>query len=128
MERGTVYRYVRAANLDELLTKTTSPTTQLDSFKPYLHRRWNEGCTNAASLFAEIQAAGYSGSDQSVRRYVRSFRGAPAAPVNPPAQLKVRHVMTWIMPNPQKLKADERERLQQVLDRSPELNTLAGHV
>jgi transposase len=43
-------------------------------------------------------------------------------------KLKVTDVVGWIMRDPGKLKADERSRLQALLDRCPELNALAGHV
>ena len=128
LERGTVYRFARAASLDELLTKSTSRATLLDDFKPYLHRRWNEGCTNVARLFAEIQADGYRGGVLTVRRYLRPFRVTGTAPRQAPAQFKVRDVVGWIMREPGKLKADERHRLQSLLDRCPELNALTGHV
>jgi transposase len=93
-----------------------------------VHRRWNEGCTDAARLFAEIRTAGYRGSALTVRRYVRPFRATLTAPDQPPAQLKVGDVARWIMREPGKLEADEQVRLQALLDRCPELNALAGHV
>ncbi|HKW70922.1 MAG TPA: ISL3 family transposase [Candidatus Dormibacteraeota bacterium] len=128
LERGTVYRFARAASLDELLTKSTSRGSLLDDFKPHLHRRWNEGCTNVARLFAEIQADGYRGGVLTVRRYLHPFRATGTAPDQVPAQLKVRDVVGWIMRAPDKLKADEQRRLQSLFDRCPELNAVSGHV
>jgi transposase len=128
LERGTVYRYARATSLEELLVKTTTRETLIDGFELYLRRRWNEGCTNAARLCAEIRAQGFRGSDQAVRRYVRRFRSCPTTSDEQPKQLKVRQVVGWIMREPSKLKADEQVRLQTLLDRCPELNALAGHV
>ncbi len=128
LERNTVRRFLRAKSLDELLAKTTSRVTLLDGFEPYLHRRWNEGCTDAARLFAEIRDAGYRGSALTVRRYLHPFRATLRAPDEPPTQLKVRDAVAWIMREPGKLKADEQVRLQALLDRCPELNALAGHV
>jgi hypothetical protein len=100
----------------------------LDGFEPHLHRRWNEGCTDAARLFAEIRGAGYRGSVLTVRRYFQPFRSTLTAPERPPTQLKVRDVVGWIMRDPEKLDPDERCRLRALLDRCPELNALAGHV
>ncbi len=128
LERNTVRRFLRAKSLDELLAKTTSRSTLLDGFEPYLHRRWNEGCTDAARLFDEIRAAGYRGGALTVRRYLHPFRATLTAPEQPPAQLKVGDVASWIMREPGKLDADEQVRLQALLDRCPELNALAGHV
>ena len=63
-----------------------------------------------------------------MHRYLRPFRASSTAPQPPPTQLKVREVVGWIMREPSKLKADERTRLEALLDRCPELNALAGHV
>jgi transposase len=128
LERNTVRRFLRAKGLDELLAKTTSRLSVLDGFEPHLHRRWNEGCTDAARLFAEIREAGYRGSVLTVRRYLQPFRAALTAPERPPTQLKVRDVAGWIMRDPERLNPDERCRLQTLLDRCPELNALVGHV
>ncbi|MGW1729378.1 hypothetical protein ACWCQK_42205 [Streptomyces sp. NPDC002306] len=50
----------------------------LDDFKLYLHQRWNEGCTTAATLFAEITAAVYRVGLTVLRNYLRPLRsGAP---------------------------------------------------
>jgi hypothetical protein len=62
-----------------------------------------------------------------VRRYLRQFRADPAASARP-TPLKARQVTSWIMREPTSLETDERESLQRVLDRCPELNALAGHV
>jgi transposase len=128
LERNTVRRFLRAKSLDELLAKTTSRITLLDGFEPYLHRRWNEGCTDAARLFGEIRDAGYRGSALTVRRYLHPFRASLSAPDQPPTQLKVRDVVSWIMREPGKLQADEQVRLRALLDRCTELNAVAGHV
>ena len=77
LDRKTVQRFARAG---ELLGKATSRESKLDEFKPYLHRRWNEGVTDAAALHAELRERGWAGSEQTVRRYVRPFRQALAAP------------------------------------------------
>jgi transposase len=128
LERNTVRRLLRAESLDELLAKANSRLSVLDGFEPHLHQRWNEGCTDAARLFAEIREAGYRGSVLTVRRYLQPFRATLTAPERPPAQLKVRDVVGWIMRDPAKLDPDEQYRLHALLDRCPELNALAGHV
>jgi transposase len=129
LERGTVHRFARARSLDELLVKATTRErqTQIDGFEPYLQLRWNEGCMNAARLYDEILAQGFTGGVQIVRRYLRQFRADPAAAARP-AQLKARQVTTWIMQKPTNVETGEQESLQRLLDRCPELNALAGHV
>jgi hypothetical protein len=69
----------------------------LDDFKPYLHQRWNEGCTNVWQLHAEIRGQGYRGGYGTVRDYLQPFRALAAAPPATPAPPKVRttHSGTW---------------------------------
>ncbi|WP_231500430.1 transposase [Saccharothrix sp. NRRL B-16314] len=80
LAKGTVRRFVRATGVDELLATdgTGRRHSLLEEFKPYLHRRWTAGCTNATLLFEEIEAQGYRGRYQIVRDYLRPF--APAHP------------------------------------------------
>jgi transposase len=73
----TVRRYLR----------TPSPQTRrhrtgrlLDAFKPYILKRWNEGCHNAAQLFREIHEQGFAGKPTTVRDFVRQLRQASGLP------------------------------------------------
>jgi hypothetical protein len=85
LDRKTVQRFARAGSAGELLGKATSRESKLDKFTPYLRQRWNEGVTDAAALHAELRERGWAGSEQTVRRYVRPFWQALAAPDPAPA-------------------------------------------
>jgi hypothetical protein len=50
LDRKTVRRFLQATSVEELLAKTASQTTLLEKYQPYLHQRWNEGCTNISQL------------------------------------------------------------------------------
>jgi hypothetical protein len=76
-------------------------TSILEPFKPYLHQRWNEGCTNATVLFAEITARGYRGGQNIVRHYLHQFRTAVRIPQSPRKPPSVRRVVSWIMTDPE---------------------------
>lgn len=52
----------------------------LDAFKPYILKRWNEGCHNASQLFREIQPQGFAGKITIVRDFVRQLRHASGLP------------------------------------------------
>lgn len=123
LDPHTVRRYADASTVDELLVNTRRDGL-IDPNRAYLHQRWHEGCTDANVLHAEIRAQGFTGSDQTVRRYVRPFRTGLAAPPlgAPPRAL---HVARWIMTDPDNLDPD---RLHAILDRSPTIAALAGHV
>jgi len=68
INRETVGRYIRAGEFPERATRKYASKT--DRFTDHLERRWQEGCHNAAQLFRELEAIGFTGSCCSVRRRV----------------------------------------------------------
>ncbi|MFC9057260.1 transposase [Streptomyces sp. NPDC057074] len=101
-------------------------TSALDEYKPYLDKRWDEGCTNAWKLWEEIIPLGYQGSYGIVSAYLRKKRTSPRpVTAQPPAP---RAVTRWILSRPETLTELEQLRLKAVLAECPELNALAGHV
>jgi transposase len=124
----TVRKFIRAATAEQVITGPRPPSSGIDRFAPYLHERWNQGRTDAVQLHAEIQARGYRGSSQSVRRYLQPLRAALTAPVLPPPPPTVREVTRWITSHPDHLTDEEQAKLGQVKTRSPQLNATAGHV
>lgn len=48
---------------------------QVHACSPYLLQRWNEGCTDAARLHAEIAELGFTGSKRTVRQHVTDAHG-----------------------------------------------------
>jgi transposase len=128
LDRKTVQRFARATCVDQLLAKSVGRSGLLDHYKPYLHQRWNEGVTDAAALTKEITARGYTGSHQTVRRYLQPFRELLTAPPVPPAVPKVRHVTGWIMTDPDNLDADQQQKLADVLARCLHLDAVSRHV
>jgi transposase len=124
----TVRRFAHASSLEELLTKTVERASVLDGFTAYLHQRWNQGCTDAAVLTKELKARGYSGSDQTVRRYLRPFRHGRPTPLPGPTPPTVREVTGWIMRRPEALELEEQTRLKEILARCPHLDAASGHV
>ncbi|MFG3530114.1 ISL3 family transposase [Streptomyces sp. NPDC047917] len=98
----------------------------LDEYKPYLDKRWNEGCTNAWQLWEEIVPLGHKGSYGIVSAYIRKKRTSPRpVPAQPPAP---RQVARWILSRPETLTEIEQLQLKAVLADCPELDALTGHV
>lgn len=130
LARGTVRRFARAQTAEELLTRngTGRRPSLLDEFKPYLHERWNAGCTNATTLLAEITARGYRGGSTLVRQYLRQFRTTARVPQPPRKPPSVRRVVGWIMTDPKTMDPADQKRLDAILATSPHLTALAGHV
>jgi transposase len=127
LDPHTVRRFAEAATIDELLVNTRRDSL-IDDYRPYLHQRWNEGCTDANTLHQEIRQLGFTGSDKTVRRYLQPFRVTIVAPPVAPAPPKTRHVARWLVTDPANLDPDDKTRLDAICDRSPAISALAGHV
>jgi hypothetical protein len=129
LAKETVRRFYYAESVDELLAKVKDGRPSiLDEHKPYLHQRWNEGCTNVTQLHAELKERGYKGSYGTIRDYVLPFREAGAAPPAVPGPPKARDLARWITADPDNLNDDEKAELAQARERCPHLDALAGHV
>lgn len=133
LDRQTVRRFADATSIDELLANTRRDSP-IDPYTSYLHQRWNDGCTDTATLYAEIRERGYRGSVQTLRRYLQPLQPiegtmrrrlpAPSTPAPP----KPHRATKWIMSDPAKLKADDQHKLDAIRQRSPALDALTGHV
>ena len=130
LARNTARRFAHAQSPEELLVNngTGYRAGLLDEFTPYLHGRWNEGCTNATRLFEEIRARGYRGRASMVRAYLQQFRTTAHIPALPPKPPSARRVAAWIMTDPATMGPDDQRRLDAILAASAELKSLAVHV
>ena len=129
LAKETVRKFARAATVDELLGSARAGRPGiLDAHKPYLHERWNAGCTNVLQLHAEITTRGFSGSYGAVRDYLQPFRALGTAPPAAPAPPKVRDITGWMLRHPDSLDAGEQVKLKEVLARCPHLDATAAHV
>ena len=129
LAKETVRRFYRAESVDELLAKVKDGRPSiLDQYKPYLHQRWNQGCTNVIQLHAELTERGYTGGYGTVRDYMLPFRGAGAAPPAAPGLPKARDLARWILADPGNLDDEEKAKLSQIRSRCSHLDALARHV
>ena len=129
LAKETVRRFYRAGAVDELLAKVRDGRPSLlDHYKPYLHQRWNEGCTNVRQLHAELHERGFKGGYGTIRDYMLPFRQSGTAPPAVPRPPKARDLASWILTDPENLGDDEREKLARARERCPHIDTLAGHV
>jgi transposase len=80
VSRKTVYRYLALDSAPERRQPKRRGEV-LDPWKPYLLRRWAEGCHNALRLWREIHEHGFAYSSTNVARFAaRIRRGEIASP------------------------------------------------
>jgi transposase len=128
LSRPTVRRFARAATAGELFHGATGKESKLDSFRPYLHQRWNEGLTDATALHAELRERGFTGSVRTIRRYVAPFRQGAAAPDPTPAVPKVSQITRWLLTRPDHLQPEEQAQLAAIRASCPHIDILAQRV
>jgi transposase len=129
LARQTVRRFARAATVDELLSGAgAGRPSLLDDYQPYLHQRWDEGCTSARALHAELRQRGYTGSYGAVANYLLPLRRAAAGPPAVPAPPAARDLARWILTSPATLGEEEKQELTRARQRCPHLDALAAHV
>ncbi len=90
LTRHTVRQLARAATPGQMIIGPRPRSSGQDHFAADLQQRWNQGCTDAALLHAEIAAQGYQGSKRPVRRYRQPLRATLTAPALPPPPPTVR--------------------------------------
>jgi hypothetical protein len=133
LDRSTVRRFARAGTLDELLVKATNRTSVLDGHTEHLLTQLAAGVTDTNQLHHELRQRGYTGSIQTIRRYLHPLRdqAAPSTTrraTTRPAVPKPRRVTRWIMTDPDHLDPGDRTQLTTALAACPELKALARHV
>jgi transposase len=76
LARGTVRQYAQAAEFPERATRPGHSI--IDPHLAYLHARLAEGCEDAAALWREIRARGFTGTAKQIRRWLSERRTKPA--------------------------------------------------
>ncbi|MEU6164811.1 ISL3 family transposase [Streptomyces tanashiensis] len=123
---NTVRRYANAARWQDTIRENRPRPSRLDPYKPYLERRFAEGCTSVTHLHGELVADNAPVTYQMVRSHIATLRGTPAsAPARPPT---VRQVTGWLTRHPTTLNEEDRAGLKEVLARCPALDNAAAHV
>ncbi len=144
MSRATLKRYLSHESLpDHALRNAT-----IKPYVTYLEERWQAGAHNATQLFHEIVARGYRGSYLLLSRFVQPWRNTysqsmpeqsyqpalevPNLPATEsiatlPATITVHEVCTprqvafWATRDPAKLNPNQKDKLEQLLTRVPDL-------
>jgi transposase len=114
-----VYRYL-SSETAPIYTPRPPARRKVSPFLAHLRQRWEEGHHNASELYREIQKVGYQGKDGMVRQVLRAWRknqGKPLKPIESPPLL-----YRWLLRSQDKLKAEEKIKLAQILELNPPLS------
>jgi transposase len=128
VDRKTARRFAQAATSDQAVARAISRPTVLDRYQPHLHRRWNEGCHDAAVLHAEITALGYRGSLRTVYRYLQPLRTTSTGAALTPSALKIGEVTSWLLRRAEDLDPRQQQLLADLRSHCAQLDRLADHV
>jgi transposase len=138
MSRATVKRYLEAPSFPERVPYPRLPS-KLDPYLRYLEQRWSEGETNCSHLLAEIQALGFVGSLMTVHRWAQRYqqlvtpsptargsklRNLQPGDVPPPAPLRSRRVVWWLMQTPDSVSQERRRVLERMEAAEPTFGSL----
>lgn len=130
LARNTVRKYLRQAPEPPLPTPRPLRASLLDPYEDYLLERWSQGEHNAAQLHREIGERGYPGSKSLVKAYVGHLRtttadGSPARSRKERAKAISPRALRWLLTRKrEKLEKDDQARLDQLLNLSPEVQTV----
>ncbi len=75
LNRHTVQDYLTSDSAP-ILRPRARKVSKLDPYRDYIHRRWGEGCHDAAVLLEELRRRGYTGGHSILRAYVAPLRCA----------------------------------------------------
>ena len=127
LDRKTARRFTQALTGDDAVARAISRPAVIDRYQPHLHRRWAEGCHDAAVLHAEITALGYHGSLRTVYRYLQPLRAGATPPVTllPP---KIGQVTSWLLRRAEDLDPRDQQMLTELRAHCAQLDRLAAHV
>jgi transposase len=120
----TVRRWMRAGEFPERKQPVPKPMLVAEHAE-YLQHRWDQGCHNATTLFAEIRRRGYRGGRSMVAQYVHRWRisGIPAKPAVP-KRVAPRHAAILACKPDQALSDEQRALLAVLTANCPELGLL----
>jgi transposase len=128
MSQRSVERWLAAGGEPE--HRRPPVASLVDPFRPYLDKRWREGCQNTRQLWREIVADGFKGSFATLARWAAPLRsaGPTGSSVSPPtpsaAPRPSRRRCAWLLGRERDdLTAAEQSYIERVTAAAPALAT-----
>jgi transposase len=128
IHRETVRKYLNAESLPEQASRG-SRGGKVDHYAEFLQKGLEEGCRNASSLYREVRAEGYKGSEATLRRWLRSRRPPVtnddrAVKQSPKFRTpSPRRASWWLLKHADELEKEENDYVRELTGRSPEIET-----
>lgn len=98
LSRVTVRRWIQSGGFPEISTRPPKPGL-LDPWRDWLDQQRESGNQNAGQMWREMVAAGFTGSETTVRNAVAGWRKGVTTPVVVPARIpSASRVSRWLMP------------------------------
>ena len=113
MSDRTVRDWLKQAAFPEAKRRRKRQSS-FDAFAPYVLKHWQSGEHNGLTLFREIKAQGYPGTERSLYRYLKTLKQVEVRASVTPARIQKysAHTAIWLfVRDPKKLNAIEREDL-----------------
>jgi len=139
MTERTVRRWLNHGDIPYSAPRKPRPRL-IDPYKTYLLSRWHQGCHHGSQLESELRAKGYQGSGRALYRYLETLepsdpsarkRSSPSATrqtasfilANPLLTLSAQQATWLFFRRPEDLKEEDLERLRQLRQASPQIET-----
>jgi transposase len=128
IHRETIRKYLKAESLPEQASRA-SRGGKVNHYVEFLQKRLEEGCRNASSLYREIRAEGYNGSEATLRRWLRSRRlpltnGGRVAKQSPKFRTpSPRRASWWLLKCAEELEKEEKDYARELTGKFPEIET-----
>jgi transposase len=123
LARNTVRHFLRAEGFPERQPRRPRPTL-LTPYEPYLRERWAAGCRNAAQLWREIRARGFTGGYSGFATHLLKWREGPGTarptPTRARRRFSVRQAAWLLLRDEAELEPEERAFAAALTARCPE--------
>jgi len=125
LDPKTVRKFMRADTIEDFLATARGERPQnLDRHAEYLVTRFNEGCTRADILHAELTAQGVHVSSRTVRRFVQRLRREPPTTTGTGVAPKATAVIKALLSHPDGRAEEDNLLVKEVCTRSLEMETV----
>ncbi len=129
VSRRTIQRWLQEGTFPEMRRRRKRRSI-FDSYAAYVLKRWGEGHRNGLQLYQEIKEQGFSGTHQTVYRFLRRLRQqlplaqAVEAPPTPVQDVVAKEAVWLFVRNPASLDETEQRTLAAICQVSDTAKTL----